>query len=209
MSRHLIVTILLLISGAANTHAALVNAVAGKVGDQLITVQDAYFFRGLQRFRSGTRPVVLIETDKSLKATIQKTMFEKMIVQEAKTVGFKETASSEASEFLKRKKEQGHAWDWAQLLRAFSISEGEALRRLQEGLLAEKFLQKKIESLTPVITDSEVEQYIKNYPERAKKLGDKNRLMIAEALKKERIDKGLQDYIDFLTEKYSATLLLS
>ncbi|NBT57734.1 hypothetical protein EBT16_03010 [bacterium] len=209
MSRHLIVTILLLISGAANTHAALVNAVAGKVGDQLITVQDAYFFRGLQRFRSGTRPVVLIETDKSLKATIQKTMFEKMIVQEAKTVGFKETASSEASEFLKRKKEQGHASDWAQLLRAFSISEGEALRRLQEGLLAEKFLQKKIESLTPVITDSEVEQYIKNYPERAKKLGDKNRLMIAEALKKERIDKGLQDYIDFLTEKYSATLLLS
>jgi hypothetical protein len=80
---------------------------------------------------------------------------------------------------------------------------------VSQGLLAERFLKKKIESLTPVITDSEIEQYTKNYPEKVKKLGDENRSLVAEALKKERVDKGLQDYIDFLTEKYAATLLLS
>lgn len=209
MARKLIVLLLMLFQGMGFGSPFLVNAVAGKVGDQLITVQDAYLYRGLQRFRSGIRPFVLIETDKILKNTVQKTMFEQMILLEAKAVGFKDPEPNQALQLLKKVKAEGYSKDWNQLLKTFGISEEDGLRRLQQGLVAEKFLKKKVENLAPVITDSELDQYIKNYPDRAKKLGEKNRSLIAEALKKEKVDKGLQDYIDFLSEKYSAAFLLS
>lgn len=209
MARKLIVLLLMLFQGMGFGSPFLVNAVAGKVGDQLITVQDAYLYRGLQRFRSGIRPFVLIETDKILKNTVQKTMFEQMILLEAKAVGFKDPEPNQALQLLKKVKAEGYSKDWNQLLKTFGISEEDGLRRLQQGLVAEKFLKKKVENLAPVITDSELDQYIKNYPDRAKKLGEKNRSFIAEALKKEKVDKGLQDYIDFLSEKYSAAFLLS
>jgi hypothetical protein len=209
MSGRLILAATFLFCFSTQGAPQLVNAIAAKVGDRLITVQDAYLFRGVQRLRSGERPVILFETDKSLKITVQKVMFEEMILAEAKAVDFKELDPKQVNETIKRLKELGGGADWIRLLKTFSISDSEAAKRVSQGLLAERFLKKKIESLTPVITDSEIEQYTKNYPEKVKKLGDENRSLVAEALKKERVDKGLQDYIDFLTEKYAATLLLS
>jgi len=209
MSRRLILAALILFCFVVSATPQLINAIAAKVGDHLITVQDAYFFRGLQRLRAGEHPVVLLETDKNLQSTVRKVMFEQMIVEEAKAVDFKELDPKQVNETVKRLKEAGGGGDWSRLLKTFSVSEAEAVQRVSQGLLAEKFLKKKIESLNPVVTESEIEQYAKNYPEKVKRLGEKNRSLISEALKKERVDKGLQDYVDFLTEKYSATLLLS
>ncbi|NBX75560.1 MAG: hypothetical protein EBQ92_03335 [Proteobacteria bacterium] len=209
MSGKLILSALFVFCWVTNGAPQLVNAIAAKVGERLITVQDAYVFRGLQRLRSGERPIVLFETDRNLKVTVQKVMFEEMILAEAKAVDFKELDPKQVAEAVKRLKELSGGADWHRLLRTFSLTDAEMVKRVAQGLLAERFLKKKIESLTPVITDSEIDQYTKNYPEKVKKLGEKNRLLISEALKKEKVDKGLQDYIDFLTEKYTATLLLS
>lgn len=209
MSRRVSLALFLLFQGCLNAEPVLINAVAGKVGDRLVTIQDAYFYRGLQRIRAGEHPVVLFETDKNLKATVQKVMFETMILEEAQVVDFKDPDVKRTNEIIKKAKDQGQGVEWNRLLKTFAISESDAIKKLSQGVLAEKFLKKKIDSLTPVITEVELEQYISNHPEKVKKLGDKNRLLITEALKKEKIDKGLQDYIDFLTEKYSATLILS
>lgn len=210
MSRRIILAFFLLLSQSRSSSTPiLINAVAGKVGDHLITVQDAYCFRAIQRLRSGEHPVIVFETDKKLKATIQKAMLEQMIVEEAKAVSFKDPDPKQTQDIIKRVKEVSAGAEWKVLLKSFSMSEAEAIKRLNQGVLAERFLKKKVDSLTPVITDAEIDEYSRNYPEKVKNLGEKNRSLIAEALKKERIDKGLQDYIDFLGEKYSAAYLLS
>ncbi|MFM8269236.1 MAG: hypothetical protein ACKN9V_03525 [Pseudomonadota bacterium] len=209
MSRRVILLTFLLLSRFGLSAPVFVNAVAGKVGEQLITVQEAYFFRGIQRLRTGERPTILLETDKNLKSTVQKLMFEHMIAEEAKISEFKDPDPKQTSEQVKKITDQAQSGEWKRLLNTFSVTEAEGLKRITRGILAEKFLKKKIESLTPIVTDAEIEEYIRNYPEKVKRLGDKKQSLIAEALKKDRIDKGLQDYIDFLSEKYSATFLLS
>jgi len=94
-------------------------------------------------------------------------------------------------------------------LAAFFVNSNLAEGFLKSSLFAEKFLRKKVDTLTLLVTEADIDLYIRNYPERVKKLSGDVRKLIAEALKKERTDKGLQDWIDFLTEKYSATYLLA
>ena len=187
----------------------LINSVAAKVGDDLITVQDAYLFRSLQRFRNGEKPPVRKETGNDLKKTIQKVMLERMILFEAKSVNFKDPQPQEASQVLKNQEAKGRGPEWKSILTAFSIKPNQLVAILQSSLFAEKFLRKKVDTLTLLVTEADIDLYIRNYPERVKKLSGDVRKLIAEALKKERTDKGLQDWIDFLTEKYSATYLLA
>lgn len=186
----------------------LLNEVAGRVGDQWVTVQDAYIFRTLQRMRSGTKPLELLERDQALAKTVQKVMFEQMLVMEARATDFKEESSSELKRLQKLVETNEIALEWQKFLKKYGLSAQEAWGRVRISLVAERFLKKKLENLTPVIPEVEIEQFMKNNPEKVKNLSGDKRAFVVEAIKKDRVDKGLQDYIDFLVQKYNARSLL-
>ncbi|NBV51258.1 hypothetical protein EBR78_08595 [bacterium] len=186
----------------------LLNEVAGRVGDQWVTVQDAYIFRTLQRMRTGTKPLELLERDQALAKTVQKVMFEQMLVMEARAIDFKEESLSELKRLQKLVETNEIALEWQRFLKKYGLSTADAWGRVRMALLAERFLKKKLENLTPVIAEAEIEQFIKNNPEKVKNLTGDKRAFVAEAIKKDRVDKGLQDYIDFLVQKYNALSLL-
>lgn len=186
----------------------LLNEVAGRVGDQWVTVQDAYIFRTLQRLRSGTKPLEAIERDQALAKTVQKVMFEQMLVMEARATDFKEGAFSELRRLQKLVETPEVALEWQRFLKKYGLSAPDAWNRVRFTLLAEQFLKKKLENLTPVIPEVEIEQFLKNNPEKVKSLSGDKRAFVVEAIKKDRIDKGLQDYLDFLVQKYNARSLL-
>ncbi|NBX92033.1 MAG: hypothetical protein EB078_02030 [Proteobacteria bacterium] len=208
MSRLIILGALLTSSLRLWGSPELVNGAAALVGKNIISIQDAYVFRSLQRFRVGQKPAVLIEADQVLKATVEKLALEDMIVAEAKSLDFKDPDPEESRKLLRLQTSKGNRPQFQGILNRFEISEAEALRRLQKTLLAEKFLKKKIDALTPIITESDINLYISNNPDKVKILGAEAKNTVAALLKKERAEKGLQGWIQFLTEKYSATLLL-
>jgi hypothetical protein len=135
-------------------------------------------------------------------------MLERMILLEAKAVEFKVTQPQEAAQLVKSQASNGRSLEWKAILSSFSLNPAQALEKLQSSLYAEKFLKRKVDTLTLLVTEADIDSYMRNYPERVKKLSGDVRQWITEALKKERRDKGLQDWIDFLTEKYTATYLL-
>lgn len=195
------------VSNAKSSH--LLNALAGRVGKENLTIQDAYIFRALQRFRTGEKPFVFFEKDQALKRTIEKLMFEKMLLAEVKAVEFKDPDPTKAKEFVRQVEASGKSRELASIANEFDLTEEELTQILQQHFLAEAFLQKKLITLTPVITSSEVDAYLLKHPEKVKKLSGDKRSVVSEVIKQERMNKALQDYIDFLTEKYSATLLFS
>lgn len=187
----------------------LVNSLAAKVSDQVVSVYDAYLFRAFQRMRTAQKPVVLIEEGQALKATVKKVILERMILLEAQSVDFKDPAPQEASNLVREWKEKGRGPEWDKLLKYFSLSESEAQSKIQHELYAEKFLKRKVEALTQLVTEADIDVYLKAYPDKVKKLTGDTRRLVSEALKKEKTEKGLQDWIDFLTDKYAVTDLLS
>lgn len=195
-------------SGASQT-GHLLNALAAKVGNEYLTVQDAYIFRALQRYRTNEKPFIIFEKEQALKRTIEKIMFEKMLLAEVKTVDFKDPEPSKAKEFVRSQESSAKKAGFSLIAKEFDLSQDELMKILQKNLLAEAFLQKKIATLTPVITESEVDAYMLRYPEKVKKLSGEKRSVVADVIKQERASKALQDYIDFLSEKYSAAFLFS
>jgi|688.fasta_scaffold699931_2 hypothetical protein len=186
----------------------LLNGVAASVGQTLVTIQDAYVYRSLQRFRIGQKPALLMEKGQALRSTVQKIVFEEMVVAEAKALEFKDPDPQEAQKVLRLQTSKGNLAEWKSILNQFTLKESDALKRLQRSLLAEKFFKKKIDSLTPLVTDGEIAQYIANNSDKIKSLGSDPKSTVAAILKKERTEKGLQGWIQFLTEKYSASVLL-
>jgi len=186
----------------------LLNALAAKVGNQVVSVQDAYIFRSFQRLRTGQKPFVMAEEGNALQETIKKVILQKMILLEAQAVEFKDPSPQEASQLIRNWKQKGYGDEWGKLLLYFSLTETEAQTGLQQELYAEKFLKRKIEALTQLVTEADIDAYIKAYPAKIKKLSGDTRRLVADALRKEKTDKGLQDWIDFLMDKYSVTYLI-
>lgn len=208
MSRSLGIALFLLCSVKGVSAPELLNGVAASVGQTLVTIQDAYIYRALQRFRIGQKPALLLDKGQALKSTVQKLVFEEMVISEAKALEFKDPDPQEAEKVLRLQTSKGNLSEWKAVLNRFSLKESEALKRLQRTLVAEKFFKKKIDSLTPLVTDGEIAQYIANNSDRIKSLGADSKATVTAILKKERTDKGLQGWIQFLTEKYSASVLL-
>lgn len=191
------------------TKPVLLNGTAASVGKTLITVQDVYFYRSLQRFREGESPALLIETGEALKKTVQKVAFEEMVHQEMKSFEFEPVPKTEAEKLVSQKKSQGKTADWQAILNHFQVTEGGAMERLNKTLSVEKFLQKKVDTLTPIVTASEIEKYYQQNQNRFKGSSlEQLKPNIQVLLKKQRVQKGLEEWIRFLKEKYNLVTLL-
>jgi len=184
----------------------LVNGTGATVGKTLITIEDAYFYRALHRFKDGVGDPLTPETGEDLRKTLQKMAFEEMVTSEMKSFKFEPGRKGEIENEIRSARQKGKDKTWRLILNHFSKSEREALDRLRKSLGVERFLQRKAETLTPVITQSEIEKY---YRQNSGKFGGKELDAVKEnitlTLKKERMQKGLEEWIRFLKEKYGVT----
>ena len=179
----------------------LLNGSAATVGTKIITVDDAYFYRGLMNWLED-RPVESVEDKTTLKKTVQKMIFEEMVYAELKSIDFPKGDVTQIAQLVEshRKKSPKAFRD---LLNRHGRTKSEAIERLYQSQQVERFLQKKVETLTPIITSKEIEQYFDDNKKRFK-TDDLQSLKpsIEVLLKKERMRKGLEEWIRFLRDKY-------
>jgi len=185
------------------SEAALVNGTAAKVGTKLITVQEAYFYHSLSAFKKGEPKPLKVLSKLDLKKTVQKMIFEELVVAEARNFKFQAVPVGIARKLINRQKGAGREKTWKSLLARYSKTESAALGRIRKSLLVERFVQRKVETLTPIITALEVERYVRQNQSRFKgKKLEAIRPTIVLLLKKQSVEKGLEEWIRFLKKKY-------
>ena len=192
--------LVLAVPGVAATE--LLNGAAASVGSKVITVRDAQFYRALQRYREGGSNIFARESGEDLKKTVQKVALEEMVFLEMKSFRYGSSARGEAEKMLRQRRQSDKTNTWSKLLREFNKSESFVIESLSRSLEIEKFLQKKIETLTPVITDAEAERYYRQNASRYPGDLETNRAQVVRDLKFERMQKSLEDWVQALREKY-------
>lgn len=180
------------------------NGTAATVGKTLITIQDARFYRALNRFVSGEAKPLEPENGEALRKTVQKMAFEEMVFLEMKAMQFEGGSRAQVEEPLKRARAQDKSkGTFASILKVYGRTEAESFDRWSRSVQVERFLQKKVETLTPIVTLKEVETYFNQNRDRFKGSNfEALRPSIEVLLKKERMRKGLEEWIRFLRDKY-------
>ncbi len=196
--------------GAQCFGANLVNGMAARVGGRTVTVQEVRFFRALDRFRTtkGTDPFAP-EGPGELKAAAQKLLLEEMVLSELRSLRFDggPRTQAEAAVAFKKKPKEGKLW--AEFLKTYGKSDAEAVDRVWKSLQAEKFISRRIETLTPLPTESETDKYLKQRFEGQGRALNPEELPQLRAkavvdLKKELLRKELEEWIVLLKRKYAA-----
>ena len=113
---------------------------------------------------------------------------------------------SEAEKIVRERRAKLKPGLWNQLLSPFGKSEGAVVDAAMKSMRVERFIQNKIETLTPLVTQAEVERY---YGQNKARFGtedyDKAKPEIVLLLKRERMQKGLEEWVRFLRDKYGVT----
>ncbi|MCB0404551.1 MAG: hypothetical protein KDD51_07170 [Bdellovibrionales bacterium] len=199
-----VVVLLLWLAWAPWALGVLLNGTAAKVGKTIITVEDAYFYHALGAFKTGSETSLNRPSPAELRKTVQKIIFEEMVALEAQSFKFQEVPKGLAQAQINRQKGKSRPEQWRQILSRFGKTEGEALALLDRSILVERFVQRKVETLTPIITDVEVERYFRQNPGRFKdKTVETAKPTIVLILKKQRVESGLEEWIRFLKKKYA------
>jgi hypothetical protein len=191
-------------AGALAAETNFYNGTAATVGKTLITIQDARFYRAISRFVAGEPKALESETGDALRKTVQKMAFEEMVFLEMKAIQFEGGSRAQLEEpYRKARASDGKRGVLASILKTFGRTESEAADTWFRIAQVERFLQKKVETLTPIVTLKEVEVYYNQNRDRFKGSNfDALRPSIEVLLKKERMRKGLEEWIRFLRDKY-------
>lgn len=196
---------------AAPAKTSVLNGTAAAVGKTLITIQDARFFRSLQRFRDGEGDIFRNEEGDDFRRTVQKVVLEEMVFSELKSFQFDSASRADAEKALRdrRAKSKEKENQWKELLRVYGKTEAAVIDRTHKSMQVEEFIQKKVETLTPIVTDAEAERYYQQNQTRFfGNTYDRLKPNIILLLKKERMQKGLEEWVKFLKDKYGVTNLL-
>lgn len=183
--------------------ASLVEGTAAKVGKLLIMVQDARFRIALDAFRSGNYGPGKEPDAAALKRAVQRMIFEEMVAQEAITFQFPAVALADASEAVKGRRTAAGRAAWQKILRSFNKTEAQALEIVRKSLLVARFVDRKVETMTPIITDTEAERYYRqNQANYSGEAFNAVKPTIVLLLRKQKVEKGLEDWIGQLKSKY-------
>lgn len=196
-------------SESSSSSRILIDGTAAVIGKSLITVQDAYFYRDLQRYREGQSDLFVRETGETLRRTVQKMALEEMVFTEMKSFKLQSGSHEEALSVIRGRKGKDSGTVWAEILRRYARTESAALERLSKSLSVEHFLERKVETLTPVITESEAETYYRQHQSRFQgSVFESLKPSIIRILRKEHMEKALEDWVHFLRDKYGLTNFL-
>ena len=189
------------------SRGVLINGTAAIVDKRVITIQDAYIFRSLNRIKTGVQPVLSEEEGDELKRTVQKLILEGMVLAEMKNIQKEIAVQSEVTAWLKENstKRKGIL----EVMKRFDQTEAELAQRMTRTLSADRFVELKIQTVTPVITDEEIIKYYKrNEAQFRGRSFDNLKPNIIVLLKKQAVQKSLEEWVKSLKDKYTVTLLL-
>lgn len=189
------------------SRGVLINGTAAIVDKRVITIQDAYIFRSLNRIKTGVQPVLSEEEGDELKRTVQKLILEGMVLAEMKNIQKEIAVQSEVTAWLKENsiKRKGIL----EVMKRFDQTEAELAQRMNRTLSADRFVELKIQTVTPVITEDEILKYYKrNEAQFRGRSFDNLKPNIIVLLKKQAVQKSLEEWVKSLKDKYTVTLLL-
>ncbi|MFM8315919.1 MAG: hypothetical protein ACKOA8_16700 [Deltaproteobacteria bacterium] len=182
-----------------------VNGTAAIINKKVISIQDAFVYRALQRAKTGMQPVILEEEGDDLRKTVQKIVFEEMVIAEMKNLGKEFNVQSEVAKWISG--QRGGALDLVK--KKYGLSEQDISRKMANTLGADRFVQLKIETVTPVITEEESQKYFKrNEAQFRGKSFESIKPNIIVLLKKQAVQKNLEEWIKSLKDKYEVSMLL-
>lgn len=195
---------------AVRAAPSLVNGVAATLGNKVVTLQAADFHRAVQLYREGNPAPLSSQSLEERKKTVQKAALEEMVFLEMKSFRYGASQKAEAERILKMRRANDKANVFKKIQSQFGKSEADIVNALARSLEVEKFLQTKIETLTPVITDAEVERYYRQNASRYPG-GDleSNRAQITRELKFDKMQRALEEWVQSLREKYRFVNLLN
>ena len=204
-----LIFIMLMALPVTRTIAVMINGTAARVGSTPISLQDVYFYDSVMKL-SKSEVSDEIPQGEPLKKLIQKVMLMEMVLLE---MGNPEPSSKALFEIesrfknLRKNKKLSSAWNT--LKSHFGKSDKFIYAYYFRSEEVERFLEKKAEALTPLVTDADLEKYIRENMQKFKNQ-DVTVLKpnISWLIKREKMQKGLEDWVRFLTEKYKAVNLL-
>lgn len=194
-------------SASGAPQGKLVNGSAAIINKKAVTIQDAYIYRALLRIKSGLQPVIFEEEGDELKKTVQKLVFEEMVLAEMKNIQKEVNVQSEVDGWFKDRKDKGRGLE---LIKSkYGMTDVELKQRISRILATDKFVQLKIDTVTPVITEDEIQKYYRrNEAQFRGRSYDNIKPNIIVLLKKQAVQKNLEEWIKSLKDKYEASLLL-
>jgi hypothetical protein len=185
----------------------LIDGMAGKFSGRILTVRDGRFFLALQRFREGKTDPFEPERPGELRASVQRLLLEEMVFAELKSLKFEGGGRSEAEKEVASRKKAPKSKLWDRILKTYGKSDPEAVDQVWKSLQVERFIQRRIETLTPIVTPAEADRFIRQKHSPDKKWEEaelaKERPAASQELKKELMRKELEEWIALLKRKYS------
>lgn len=188
----------------------LLNGAAGRVGKNVFTVEDVRFFYNLLRWKDGSSTSIQNPPDReALYQAAQKLVFEEMILAEMRSLKMEGGNRSTAEQQVKELKKKVGESTWNDLLARYKKTETSVLNQIQRALDVEKFLEKKVETLTPEVTPAEAENY---YKQNAEKFGggsfESMKSVVMRTLQKNQMEKGLHEWITSLRDTHGVANLV-
>lgn len=201
------------IPAKAPEKTVLLNGIAAEISGKPTTVEEVYLHHALERVRQGQLPLLNLDSADVVHAWVQKFILDRIVLDEMKSLDFESTPKSDAAQILaERKKNKPFKIEWDKLLNYFKMTEDKALNLLWRNQQAEKFLEKKVETLTPLITQEELTQYLNTHnPGWEKQSDDEKRELRTRTerlLKKDHAELQIRDWIVRLKRKYSVVQYL-
>ncbi len=194
----------------APSNKVLVDGMAAKISGQVITVREARFFLALHRFREGKTDPFAPEGQGELRGSVQRYLLEEMVYSELKSLKFDGGNRGDAEKALAARKKPPGRKVWDRLLQTYGKTDAEAVDRVWKSQQVEKFIQRRVETMTPIVTSAEIDRFIRQKAASADRRLDekdleKQRPMAAQELKKDLMRKELEEWIVLLKRKYSVT----
>jgi hypothetical protein len=192
------------------SNKTLIDGMAAKISGQILTVREARFFLALQRFRDGKTDPFAPEGQGELRSSVQRYLLEEMVYSELKSLKFEGGSRGDAEKSLAQRKKAPASKTWDRLLKTYGKTDAETVDRVWKSQQAEKFIQRRVETMTPIVTSSEIDRYIRQKAASQDKRVDdrdleKQRPQAAQELKKDLMRKELEEWIVLLKRKYSVT----
>lgn len=195
---------ILLFLVASHCSGVLINGTAASVGKVLITLEDARFYSAVHRVKEGHQDPLRMEEGEELKRTVQKMIFEEMVSVDMGG-SHADTKIRGIAERLLVKSKKGQEAALIRIVQQFGKNREQAIHVIWKSLSVERLVQKKVETMTPIITDAEVRQYLQQNPGKFKEEDlDGLKPNVVLLLKKRRVEGQLEEWIHLLKEKYRA-----
>lgn len=197
---------------AAGPGAVLVDGVAATYGGRVITVQDVYLYRALMRLVEGKGDPLELESGERLQKTTQRVLFEALVQAELEELADKGKSFGApvgilAAMTLPAIRQAGRRAALEQVLKRFGRSEAYAEAMLERHRRVEDYLVRKLETLTPVLTEAELRRFFEKQARKGTTF-EQARPLLERRLKEERRTRGLEEWARYLRDKYQATNLV-